>query len=240
MFGEPPEFDGARHYADVVPIEEQMGALSRAVDEGKLRAIGVSNETPFGVMRFQHLADAPGSGLRRLSCVQNAYNLLCQTFDAGLSECCINTGTALLAYSPLAMGLLTGKYHRGSGVGGFDAHEAVPTGSVDIIEQDEQEYRLNKYKGRYAEAEMRYCPERERVRLAVASYVRLARDLGRTPVELALQFVLRNPCTSAAVVGASSEAQLVSIVEAADAKPLSDDELDSIKAIHHVNPNPAP
>ena len=58
LFGEPPEFDAARRYDAVVPFEEQLGALSRAVDQGKVLSIGVSNETPYGLMRFQQLADA--------------------------------------------------------------------------------------------------------------------------------------------------------------------------------------
>ena len=230
MFGEPPEFDAARRYDAVVPFEEQLGALSRAVDQGKVLSIGVSNETPYGLMRFQQLADARPSALRRVGFVQNAYSLLCQTFDAGLSECCIGTGAALLAYSPLAMGLLTGKYHHGGGGAG------AAGGAV----QEEGEYRLNRFRGRYAEAESRYCPERDRVRLAVAAYVRLARERGRAPAELALQFVLRNPCTAAAVFGASSEAQLAAAVRAAEAPPLSDGEAAAIGAIHAALPNPAP
>ncbi|KAK8588267.1 hypothetical protein V6N12_022720 [Hibiscus sabdariffa] len=85
MFGET-EYDPVRQFSSV-PIEEQLDALSRAVDAGKIRYIGLSNETPYGVMKFLHFAE---SNVRysKIICVQNSYSLLCRTFDSGMAECC--------------------------------------------------------------------------------------------------------------------------------------------------------
>ncbi|KAI7745175.1 hypothetical protein M8C21_019169, partial [Ambrosia artemisiifolia] len=110
MFGET-EYDPARQY-NHVSFEEQLDALGRAVDAGKIRFIGVSNETPYGVMKFLQAAENNPAYPRIIS-VQNAYNLLCRNFDSGLAECCHLERVRLLAYSPLAMGLLSGKYSEG-------------------------------------------------------------------------------------------------------------------------------
>ncbi|KAL2900498.1 Protein tas, partial [Bienertia sinuspersici] len=107
MFGEI-EYDPKRQYAST-PIEEQLRAFTRAVDAGKVRYIGLSNETPYGVMKFLQVADRIG-GRPNIISVQNSYNLLCRTFDSALAECCDHERIFLLAYSPLAMGILSGKY----------------------------------------------------------------------------------------------------------------------------------
>ncbi|KAH9306632.1 hypothetical protein KI387_011036, partial [Taxus chinensis] len=112
MFGET-DYDPTQQYA-AVPIEEQLEALGRAVNAGKIRYIGVSNETPYGVMEFCRLAQLVPHCPRIVS-IQNAYNLLCRNFDAGLAECCHHERVRLLAYSPLAMGLLSGKYFANNG-----------------------------------------------------------------------------------------------------------------------------
>lgn len=129
MFGEV-DFDPGAAYPAAASVEQQLEALAAAVAAGKVRAVGLSNETPWGLMRFCAAAGASsrrdsrsssssgGGGaplplplpLPRVASLQNAYSLLCRTFDAGLGECCHQEGVSLLAYSPLAMGLLTGKY----------------------------------------------------------------------------------------------------------------------------------
>ncbi|BBN20432.1 hypothetical protein MPTK1_8g18990 [Marchantia polymorpha subsp. ruderalis] len=133
MFGDI-DYDPTASYAPV-PIEEQLEALSRAKEAGKIIHVGVSNETAYGVMEFCRLADSK-SPLPRIVSIQNAYNLLCRTFDSTLAECCHHHHVRLLAYSPLAMGLLSGKY-------------LTP-------ERGPKDARLNLYRGRYAEAESRY------------------------------------------------------------------------------------
>ncbi|XP_059069889.1 uncharacterized protein LOC131053546 isoform X7 [Cryptomeria japonica] len=112
MFGET-EYDPTQQYA-AVPIEEQLEALGRAFNAGKIRYVGVSNETPYGVMEFCRLAQLVPHYPRIVS-IQNVYNLLCRNFDAGLAECCHHERVRLLAYSPLAMGLLSGKYFAADG-----------------------------------------------------------------------------------------------------------------------------
>jgi aryl-alcohol dehydrogenase-like predicted oxidoreductase len=91
-----------------VPIEETLAALGELVSAGKVRAIGVCNESPWGVMRF--LAEAERTGLPRLASIQNGYSLLDRSYELGLAEIGVREGLGLLAYSPLARGTLTGKY----------------------------------------------------------------------------------------------------------------------------------
>ncbi|GAB2281425.1 hypothetical protein Dimus_016016 [Dionaea muscipula] len=133
MFGDV-EYDPIKQYC-FIPVEEQLGALVRAVDAGKIRCIGLSNETPYGVMKFLQVAEKV-DGHPKIISVQNSYSLLCRIFDSGLAECCHHESISLLAYSPLAMGILSGKYFSGDG------------GPADA--------RLNCFKGRYLEGESRY------------------------------------------------------------------------------------
>ncbi|KAH7577467.1 hypothetical protein JRO89_XS01G0254900 [Xanthoceras sorbifolium] len=133
MFGET-EYDPIRRYSSV-SIEEQLDALGKAVDAGKIRYIGLSNETPYGVMMFLRVAEMIAHYPKIVS-VQNSYSLLCRTFDSGMAECCHHERISLLAYSPMAMGILSGKYFSPDG-GPGDA-------------------RLNLFKGRYLEGESRY------------------------------------------------------------------------------------
>ncbi|WP_422247735.1 aldo/keto reductase [Sphingobium sp.] len=96
---------------EVVPIEETLDALAGLIKSGKVRHIGVSNETPWGVSEYLRLAR--DQGLPRIASIQNAYNLLNRTFEIGLSEFALREDVGLLAYSPLAGGNLTGKYLGG-------------------------------------------------------------------------------------------------------------------------------
>ncbi|XP_065861245.1 uncharacterized protein [Euphorbia lathyris] len=112
MFGET-EYNPVRQFCSV-SIEEQLDCLGRAVDAGKIRYIGLSNETPYGLMKFLQVAERVACYPNIVS-IQNSYSLLCRTFDSGLSECCHHEGISLLAYSPLAMGILSGKYFAADG-----------------------------------------------------------------------------------------------------------------------------
>jgi aryl-alcohol dehydrogenase-like predicted oxidoreductase len=238
------------------PVEDQLEALGRLVEVGKVRWVGLSNETPYGLMKFLHAASTGGQSsvgssfprsllprgeadedvatekerdagrgsekpvqLPRVVALQNAYSLTCRTFDAGLAECCHKEEVPLLAYSPLAMGLLTGKY-LASGGGPPDA-------------------RLNKYKGRYAEAESRYGA-RPNVVDAVAAYCAVAAERGMTPVELALRFVLSHPLVASAVVGATSIEQLDELVAAAEKGRLDEETTAAVDAVHARYPSPTP
>ena len=218
MFGEV-DFDPASAYAGA-PFEEQLEALAAALAAGKVRHFGLSNETPYGLMRFCAASDASGGRLPRPVSLQNAYSLTCRTFDAGLAECCHHERVGLLAYSPLAMGLLTGKY--------LDPRGGPPNA------------RLNKYKGRYAEAESRYGAK-PNVRAAVEEYEAVARRWGLSPAALAVRFVLSHPLLAAAVVGATGVGQLDEILAAAGGGALEEEGLrEEIESVHSRFPNPTP
>ncbi|KAI8476768.1 MAG: Aldo/keto reductase [Monoraphidium minutum] len=216
MFGDV-DYDPSCAYPSA-PLEDQLEALGRAVDAGKVRHVGLSNETPWGLMKCLALAQSDAR-LPRVVSLQNAYSLLCRGFDAGLAEVCHLEGVGLLAYSPLAMGLLTGKY-RAPGGGPPEA-------------------RLNKYRGRYAEAESRYGP-RPNVVAAVDAYCGIAQRFGIAPAELALRFVLSRPLVSSAVVGATSLEQLSQLLAAAAAPPLEPGVLAALDEVHARLPNPTP
>ncbi|KAG0601491.1 hypothetical protein M758_11G115800 [Ceratodon purpureus] len=216
MFGDT-DYDPSSSYSSVC-IEEQLEALSVAVREGKIKNIGVSNETAFGVMEFCRLAEQ-NTSLPRIITIQNAYNLLCRTFDMTLAECCHYHRVGLLAYSPLAMGLLSGKYLSDDG--------ASP------------EFRLNKYRGRYAEAEGRYSLAKPNVLPAIQAYVEIAQRYNLSPVSLAIGFVLKRPLVSSVVIGATKLWQLRELLDAARVD-LCEEVLTEIEAVHERYPNPTP
>lgn len=108
------EYDPGKE-RDTTPIVEQLGAFAQLIQAGKIRHVGLSNETPWGVCQFTRAAEA--AGLPRVVSIQNAYNLLNRTFEYGLAETCHREQLGLLAYSPLGFGTLTGKYLGGAGAG---------------------------------------------------------------------------------------------------------------------------
>lgn len=216
MFGDT-DYDPSCSYS-AVSIEEQLQALSVAVKEGKIRNIGVSNETAFGLMEFCRLAEQ-NSALPRICTIQNAYNLLCRTFDMALAECCHHQRVGLLAYSPLAMGLLTGKYLSSNG--------------------DSSLYRLNKYRGRYAEAECRYSMAKPNVLPAIQAYLEIAKRHNLSPVALAFGFLLQRPLVTSVVMGATKLWQLREILDATHVD-LTEEVLSEIDAVHERYPNPTP
>lgn len=164
--------------SDAVPIDETLGALDELVRAGKVRAVGVSNETPWGTMR--HICASEAKGLPRIASIQNAYNLLNRTFEIGLSEIAYREDVGLLAYSPLAQGYLTGKYEGG----------ALPAGSRKALWN-----RLQRYETPNAPA-------------AIRSYLDLARDFGLDPGQMALQFVTSRPFVTSNIIGATTMEQL--------------------------------
>lgn len=190
-------------------LEETLGALKELVDAGKVRAIGLSNETPWGVMRALQLAET--LGLPRVASVQNPYSLLNRTFEVGLAEIAHREQVGLLAYSPLAFGVLSGKYLGG----------ARPEGA-----------RLTLY-----ERFQRYTnPETE---VAAAEYVKIARDAGLDPARMALAYVNSRPFLTSNIIGATSMEQLESNLESEGLR-LGSEVLEAIEAVHRRQPNPAP
>ncbi len=191
-----------------VPLEETLDALGDLMKAGKIRAIGMSNETPWGLMRAQELARG---GRPRVVSIQNAYNLLNRLFDNGLSEICHLENVSLLAYSPLAMGLLTGKYRS-----------ATPPADARLVR-----YR---YYDRYT------VP---RAMEAAAAYADMAERHGLDPARMALAFLLERPYIGGVIVGATTAEQLESNLAAADLT-LSDAVRKDINVLHRRIPNPCP
>jgi len=171
---------GYEHVADenAVPIEETLSILDGFVKAGKIRHIGLSNETPWGVNQFINIAER--TGLSRVVSIQNPYNLLNRTFEIGNAEVAIRDQVGLLAYSPLAFGALTGKYLNG----------ARPEGA-----RLSRWERFKRYNGE--------IPEK-----AIAAYVQLARDHGLDPAQLALAYVNTRPFLTSNIIGATTLEQL--------------------------------
>ena len=162
----------------VAPIVETLEVLGEQVEAGKIRHIGLSNETPWGAMQFIHTAER--LGLPRIVSVQNPYNLLNRSFEVGLAEVAHREDVGLLAYSPLGFGVLSGKYLGG----------ARPEGArLTLFE------RFSRYTNPQGQA-------------ATQAYAELARQHGLTPAQLALTFVTRQPFLTSNIIGATTLAQL--------------------------------
>ncbi len=172
-----PDYDPSLEQ-DTVPIEEQLGVFDELVRAGKIRYLGLSNETPWGVSEFCRIAEQ--SGLPRAVSIQNAFSLVNRVFHIHLAESCRFHRLGLLVYSPLAFGHLTGKYLRD-----------LPPDS-----------RLALFPGFGRRYENRYAME------AVASYVEIAHRHGLTPTQLALAYVRTRWFVASTIIGATSPAQL--------------------------------
>ncbi len=166
-------------------IHEQLEALGRLVREGKVRHIGLSNETPYGVHEFVRLAGQ--HGLPRVATVQNPYCLVNRSVENGLDESLHRLGVSLLAYSPLGFGLLTGKYDEG----GFTGDKAPAAARIAKFESVRQ--------GRWARPEALEAARR---------YNELARRRGLTPTKLALAFCYTKWQVASTIIGVTSLAQL--------------------------------
>ncbi|MBT2323885.1 aldo/keto reductase [Variovorax paradoxus] len=177
-------YDPARETSQT-PIREQLEALAGLVKAGKVRAIGLSNETPYGVHEFVRLAEA--HGLPRVASVQNVYNLLSRAVENALDESLHRLGVSLLAYSPLAYGLLTGKYDQGGIIG-----PEAPAGA-----------RITRY-----ESVRKLRWGRPEALVAGRRYNALARDIGMTPVQFALAFCHTKWQVASTIIGVTSVAQL--------------------------------
>lgn len=206
---------GQREYpyqedAGSVAIEETLSVLADQVKAGKVRHIGVSNETPWGVSEF--LKQSERLSLPRIVSIQNPYSLLNRLYEGGLSEFSHREGVGLLAYSPLAFGALTGKYLNG----------ARPQGSrLSAV------YRaFNRYDS---------PPAQE----AIAGYVGIAHEHGLTAAQLALAYLIDKPFVSSALTGQTTLAQLRENLGALDVV-LTDEIKAQVQAVHQRVPNPAP
>lgn len=170
-------------------VHEQLEAMQTLVKAGKVRAIGLSNESPYGVHEFVRLAEQ--HGLPRVDTIQNPYCLINRSYENGLDETCHRLGVSLLAYSPLGFGLLTGKYDESGLVG--DA------GRLALYE--------SMRKQRWGRPDALVASRR---------YNALARDHGLTPSQLALAFCYSNWRVASTIIGVTSMAQLDECLDAWD------------------------
>jgi len=169
-----------------VPIEETLQVLGDLVRAGKVRHIGLSNETPWGAMRF--LQAAKELNLPRAVSIQNPYNLLNRSFEIGMAEVSHREELGLLAYSPLGFGVLSGKYLGGN----------QPSGARLTLFD-----RFQRYRG-------------QRGLLATEAYVSLARSQGLDPAQMALAYAASRPFVTSVIIGATSLDQLASNLKSLD------------------------
>ena len=190
------------------PVEETLGVLAEQVEAGKIRTVGLSNEAPWGVMKY--LAVAERMGLPRIVSVQNSSNLLNRTYETGLAEVTLREDVSLLAFSPLAFGILSGKYLDGQ----------QPEGA-----------RLTRYPqmARY---------DRPGVMKAAAAYVALAREHGLDPAQMAVAWVMSRRFVTSTIIGATRMAHLQASLAAAELT-LPEELLTAIDEVHMQNHDPA-
>lgn len=203
-------FDPAKDRATIA-IQEQLEAMAMLVKAGKVRAIGLSNESPYGVHEFVKLAEQ--HGLPRIATVQNPYCLINRSYENGLDETCHRLGVSLLAYSPLGFGLLSGKYDATGLVG--DA------GRMALYE--------SMRKQRWGRPESLETAKR---------YNALAREHGLTPSQMALAFCYNNWRVASTIIGVTTLAQLDECLDAWGT-PLSPELLDAIDKIRWEARDPA-
>lgn len=203
------------HEATHTSMHAQLEALAQLVKAGKIKAIGLSNETPYGVHEFVRLAEE--YDLPRIATVQNPYCLINRTVENGLDETMHHLGVSLLPYSPLAFGLLTGKYDASGLIG-----DGAPA-----------EGRMTKFASMRAQRWGR--PESLN---AARRYNQLARDNGLTPTELALAFCYQKWQVASTIIGVTSIAQLDECIDALDVT-LSEAVLQEIDAIRWEYRDPA-
>ncbi|MDM7950101.1 aldo/keto reductase [Hydrogenophaga sp.] len=192
-------------------VHEQLEAMQKLVKAGKVRAVGLSNESSYGVHEFVRLAEQ--HGLPRVDTIQNPYCLINRSYENGLDETCHRLNVGLLAYSPLGFGLLTGKYDSTGLVGThgrmalFDSMKAQRWGRPESL-------------------------------AAAKRYNELARAHGLTPSQLALAFCYRNPKVASTIIGVTSLAQLDECLDAWDVQ-LSPELLKAVDAIRWEMRDPA-
>lgn len=205
MFGET-EYDPSRE-VPATAIATQIETMAALIKAGKIRHYGLSNETPWGLMQFVNTAEQ--LGLPKPVSVQNAYNLINRTFEIGLTEVSRHTNIPLLAYSPLAFGILSGKY-------------------VNATPADARMTLFPGFGARY---------HKTNVQEASAAYAQLAKDHGISSSQLALAFVQSRWFVGSTILGATSVAQLEEDI-GSDTISLSPELLQAIQGIHRMYCNP--
>lgn len=203
------EYDpsGQDRAENIAHMEDALGALQKEVERGTIRHFGLSNESAWGLAQWSDAARRVG-GPRPIS-VQNEYSLLCRLADTDLAEACINEQIDVFAFSPLAAGLLTGKYQNG----------AVPEGSRMSINDTLGGRRT------------------DRAFAAVDAYLQVARDHDLDPVQMALAWCCQRPFMGSVIFGATKMAHLETALGAADLT-LSEEVVAQIDKVHKEHPLP--
>ena len=201
------KYDDDDKWAD--NINEILETLERLIKQGKIGYVGLSNETPWGLMRY--LEEHKMNGLPKLISVQNPYNLLNRTYEIGLAEMSIRENVACLPYSPLAWGVLTGKYLNGK----------KPKGA-----------RITEYPrmSRFTNVESYIATEK---------YAEVSKKHGLRFAQMSLAFVNDQPFVTSNIIGATTMDQLKENIESIDIH-LSDEVLFDIEEVNKQHPNPAP
>ena len=202
---------GYVHYpeGDGIEIEETLTALTELVDEGLVKNIGISNETPWGLMEYLRIANE--RGWSKIVSIQNVYNLLSRQFEVGLAEMAHRENVGLLAYSPLAFGVLTGKYIGGT----------KPKGSRLALFE-----RLSRYDSPQSES-------------ATEAYSDIAKKHNLSLAQMSLSFVCQQPFVTSCLIGATNMRQLRDNIDAVDVV-LSKEILKEIEDVQRQYPDPAP
>ncbi len=209
MFRQNWHYDprGKRRAEVVEHMVEVLEAMADLVKAGKVRAFGLSNEGAWGTLHWISLAEQIGAP--RVATVQNEYSLLCRLYDTDMAETSVMEDVTLLAFSPLAAGLLTGKYQNG----------AIPAKSRMSLSRD--------LGGR----------KTERAFEAIDAYLDIARKHGLDPTQMALAWCKTRPFMGSIIFGSTTMEQLKVCLGAADLE-LSDEVLDDINAAHRAHPMP--
>ena len=191
-------------------FEDVLSALNEIIKDGKIKYIGLSNETAWGLSKFLEISSS--HNLPRMMSVQNPYNLLNRTYEIGLAETSIREDSGLLAYSPLASGILSGKYRNG----------ALPEGSRMKLFGD----RFPRYKTKNAVN-------------AVEEYYKISKKYNINLAQMSLKFCEIQPFMTSVIIGATTMEQLKTDVESVNVK-LSDEIIKEINKIQKIYTNPCP
>jgi aryl-alcohol dehydrogenase-like predicted oxidoreductase len=190
-------------------IQQVLETLQGFIQEGKIKNIGVSNETPWGMMRF--LEESKKHNLPRISTIQNPYSVVNRSFEVGMSEICYRENVGLLAYSPMAFGVLSGKFLTG---------ESHPNARINLFPQ------FARYNS-------------ENTREATRLYNEIAKDFGLTLTELALAFIEKQPFVTSTIIGATNLQQLEQNINTINVS-LSEEIMVEVEKVQNDFPNPAP
>ncbi|MGB5419743.1 aldo/keto reductase [Algibacter sp.] len=204
---------GVRNYKLDTKWEDNFNEILHSLDSeikaGRIRNIGISNENSWGTMRY--LEESKNHNLPRVATIQNAYSMLTRTFETDLAEVALRENVGLLAYSPMAFGVLSGKYVKGNVA-------------------DNARLKLFPRFARYSS---------ENATQATKHYLKIAEDNGMSLAQMSLAFVNQRPFLTSTIIGATKLDQLKENIDSINVT-LSDDILEQIDAVHNILPNPAP